>query len=126
MRFLQKSLEIAAALWSPRGNNLEMRCFHVSVVFYKNRILAIGRNKAKSHPLNIRNIPLSKHGNTYYLNIKKTCSELSACQILKNKTNILTKNCILVNVRIDQNGNIRNSRPCPSCSNLLNYFQHRR
>lgn len=114
-------VEIAEAIWSPKH---PLRCFHISFVLKKKKIIAIGINSVKTHTSNLKH-PKFANSNPS-LNIKAdagACSELQACLKLKNKTNIKSKKCVLVNIRINKHGEVKNSKPCQSCANLLNYFE---
>jgi len=52
-----------------------------------------------------------------------TCSEWVCLNKIKKTTNIDYNKLILVNVRIDREGSVRNSRPCKSCESLLKALQ---
>lgn len=123
MKFLQKSLEVSYAFHNPVWNKqIEHRCQHFSIIFNRNKILAIGRNKLKTTPLNLRNAPPKT--SVIILSNKNTCAEFDAFRILRNRSNI-TGRLILVNVRIDRNGHIRNSHPCRFCQNLIRFLNFR-
>lgn len=112
-----KSIELARADYDP---NAKTRCQVFSYVWYGNRVVAMGRNSHKTHPLNIRN--KLKFDDGQELIDRGTCSELSSFLRLKNRTNIPYKKITLVNIRIDKGGRICNSRPCVSCQSLLRYI----
>lgn len=117
MKEFEKSIELARALWQP---NYENRCQHFSFAFYKGRVLGIGRNKSRTHPVNLRN-PVYFNGRIN--EFKGICSELSLFLAIKSKTNIPFSKLVVVNVRIDKNLSIKMSRPCLSCSSLLAYLK---
>ena len=95
---------------------------HLSFIIYKGRIVAFSPNTIKTNPTNLKNPRFSKEG--YNISgIRGSCSELNAIKQLKNLTNISTKKCSLINIRVNQQNEIRNSRPCNSCSSLISYFQ---
>jgi deoxycytidylate deaminase len=102
------------------------RCHHVSFILQKNKIVAIGVNQPKTHPVNLINRKVSKITGQDYSDQKHTCSEFNAILKLKRRTNIDTKKCTLINVRYDNNGRIALSKPCQSCENLLRYFEFKK
>ena len=115
--------EIAESLldWSD-----DMRCKHFSFIVHKSKIIAIGLNKPKTHPIHLRNRKVSNITGLDYSEHKHTCSEFNAIIKLKKKTNIESKRCTLVNLRYDKNGNLAIAKPCMSCKNLLKYFEFKR
>jgi len=115
LKEFSKSIELARALWE---RNYETRCQHFSFVFYKGRLLTIGRNKIRTHPTNLKNPT-----NFDSTHSKGICSELAAAIKLKNKTDISFSKLIMINVRLDKNLNVKMSRPCSSCQNLIAYLK---
>lgn len=107
----KKLIEIARAL---KGKNVPVKCFHVSYVFNKSKLLSIGINKYKSHP-QTRNFDYSIHSGVH--------SELDAVKklgILYKDNNIMDcSHLTLVNVRIDNNNEVGNSEPCFGCQSLI-------
>lgn len=103
--------------------NEEKRCKHFSFIIYKKRIVAIGTNQPKTHPVHLKNRKVSVRTGIDFSEQKHTCSEFNAIIKLKRLTNINTKKCSLVNLRYDKNKKISLARPCMSCSSLLKYFQ---
>lgn len=99
------------------------RCNHFSFVLNKKRIVAIGTNLQKTHPVHLRNRKVSVRTGEDFSEQKHTCSEFNAIIKLKRLTNIDTKRCTLVNIRYDRNKNIALASPCMSCRSLLSYFQ---
>lgn len=114
-KICDRTIEIArAACPADFGDR---RCWHISVLYDKNRILAIAENKQKTSPRNRFNLK------TFDVSLKSICSELSLFLVAKSKFEKLDwKRLSMVNCRIDKNGNIRNSRPCGSCANLIKYL----
>lgn len=104
--------EIARSLYDPFH---PIRTFHVSFILHKRKIVSIGINKTKSHPTNLFNPRFEEDSE------KGVCSELDAVIKLINKTKIDTKNCKLINVRIDRNQELNISKPCVSCEKLIRY-----
>ena len=84
------------------------RCYHVSFILNKSKILSIGLNDyKKTHP---KTKEFGYHPNS------KLHSELAACLRLG-----LTdcEGLTIVNVRINNNGLLDNSKFCAGCSNLI-------
>lgn len=123
---ITRAIDISYALYEKNRVKQEKKNnHHVSVVFFKNKVVAIGENSIKTHPINLLNPRFDRRGNNI-ASIKGTCSELAAFLVLKNKTGIKTENCVLVNIRIDNNGRLAYSRPCKSCESLLKYLNFKR
>lgn len=97
------------------------RALHLSFLIYKKHIIAIGQNSKKTHPINLKNKKITKDG-TDISKFRGTCSEWNALNKLKRLTNIPAERCILINIRINKQNKIRNSRPCCSCLSLLSFF----
>lgn len=77
---------------------------HVSLVFHKNRIVSIGRNYFKTHP------QAKMRGYMY----DEMHSELDAYR--KIPRHLKNKKLTLVNIRMNADGELRMSKPCPVCS----------
>lgn len=114
----QKLEDIASSLLENHNAN---RCRHFSFILHKGRIISIGLNSNKTHPLNLRNRKISRITGEDYSSQKQTCSELSAILKLKRLTNIDTRKCTLINLRYDRNDKIAMAKPCSSCQSLLRY-----
>ncbi len=106
-----RSVEIAGAM---KSSALTGRCFHITVVFDKNKIISIGANSyCKTHPkAAIFQKEEIVDRNRYVPGIH---SELSAILKLGEDCSKFT----FFNVRIDNNNQINNSRPCSGCTKLL-------
>lgn len=100
------------------------RNLHLSFITYKNRIICIGQNSKKTHPINLRNPKISIDGSDIS-SFRGSCSEYSAINKLKNLTNIKISKCSLINIRINRLNEIRISRPCNSCMGLLAHYAFR-
>lgn len=118
IKILEKIKEIAFAF---DKNSFSSRNLHLSFLIYKNRIISIGQNSKKTHPINLRNRKISKDG-IDISSFRGSCSEWNALLRLKNLTNIPARKCSLVNIRINKNNEIRMSRPCYSCLRLLAFY----
>ena len=118
MKILEKIKEISFAFDKDLfpGRNL-----HLSFLIYKGRIISIGQNSKKTHPINLKNRKISKDG-VDISSFRGICSEWSALRQLKNLTNIPAHKCSLINIRINKNNEIRNSKPCNSCAKLISFF----
>lgn len=116
----KRLLDIAKSLVD---HNSKKRCHHYSFIIKKNKIISIGQNNTKTHPINLKNRKISKKTGVDFSHEKHTCSEFNAILKLKKLTNINTKKCELVNIRINKNNNLDFSKPCMSCENLLKYFE---
>lgn len=84
------------------------RCFHTSIIINKSKILSIGiNNYNKTHP------KLKEFG---YNPLSKLHSEMAACLRLG-----LTdcSNLTIVNIRINRNNKLDNSKFCNGCQNLI-------
>jgi len=118
-----KRLEsIAKAMTDASSFSCTKRCHHYSFVIYKKRILAVGLNKQKTHPTNLKNRKISTRTGEDFSEFKHICSEFSAITKLKKLTNIDTKKCVLINLRYDRNKKIALAKPCMSCQSLLNTY----
>jgi hypothetical protein len=111
---------IAKSMIDPASNK---RCHHFSFIIKKNRIMCIGQNNRKTHPVNLINRKVSFKTGVDFSEEKHTCSEFNAILKLRNLTNINTKKCELVNLRINKKNNLDYAKPCMSCENLLKYFE---
>lgn len=76
---------------------------HLSLVIAKNRIVSIGRNYFKTHP------KAYKLGYLY----NEMHSELDAFRKIPHQHK--NKKLTLVNVRMNSDGELRMSKPCPVC-----------
>lgn len=114
-----KAIELSRAMYDP---NFPLRCQHFSFIFYKNTLVSVGRNSPKTTPINILNQPLNRENVIHY---KGSCAEWNSVNRLKNLTNIPFNKCILINTRINRNGEIAYARPCLFCCNLLRFIDLR-
>lgn len=117
---LQKSLELARALYPSAFQ--ELRTFHVSVLWNKNRLLSVGVNRRSTHPRNLINKKFNREG----LDIsseKLTCAEMAAFLGLgKQRYNLDFSKVIMVNLRYDRNYRLSMSKCCSSCQNLVKFL----
>lgn len=114
-----KSLEVARALFNKE--DYDLKAFVCSCVFYKQRLISVGINNNKTHPI-VRYNPLICKRTGKPIHKNGSCAEWVALSKLKNTTNIPFSKMIMVNVRIKKDNSIGISRPCSSCKNLLDFF----
>lgn len=115
MSNLDKSVDLALSLFE---ENYQSRVQVFSFAFLKGRLIAIGRNKNKTHTFNRRNPIISKQSGEI-IDKQNCCAEMSLSLRLKNKTSIPYHKIDVVNVRLDKHRNVRLSKPCSSCNNML-------
>lgn len=118
--FFRKLEEIAYSLIDWEGKK---RCHHSSFIVYKKRIIAIGTNQTKTHPINLINRKHSVRTGEDISDQKHVCSEFNAILKLKRLTNINTEKCTLINIRYNRNKELALAAPCQSCRSLLKYHQ---
>jgi hypothetical protein len=99
------------------------RCHHFSFIIHKGKIISIGQNSRKTHPINLINRKTSVKTGKDFSDEKHTCSEFNAILKLKKLTNINSKKCSIINLRIDRNNRLAFAKPCMSCENLLKFFE---
>jgi hypothetical protein len=117
----ERLLEIAKALPKDKA----MRCKHVSFLVHKGKVVSIGQNQHKTHPIHLRNRKKNQNGIDFSEN-KPHCSEWSCIRQFCRMTDIPVQKCVLVNVRIDANGAIKNAKPCASCQQLIDAITPRK
>lgn len=113
-----KSIELAFADFE---FNYEVRCQVWSFAWYKGRVVAMGKNNQKTHPLNLVNQLRFPNGQIHYL--KGSCAELVMAQKLKKTTHVDFSKITICNVRLDKNRNICLAAPCNSCVSLIRYIK---
>lgn len=110
-------VEIGFAIFNPDEHKL--RTFHLSGIYFKNRLVSLATNSEKTHSLNKLN---PKYGHDGSEILKRCCSEFRAIQRLKKISNIEFHRCVMVNIRINRLGKLANSCPCDSCASLLRHY----
>lgn len=93
----------------------DIRCKHAAYLVEKNKIISIGINKEKSHPLQKE---FSRFTNMTYLHAEIDCLK-SVNKFDINKTTLYI-------LRIDKNGHYANSAPCKGCQEYLNQIKIKR
>jgi hypothetical protein len=99
--------------------------FHLTFAVKKGRILKIGRNNYnKQH--NAKRFGEYKAFKTSNVESKYIPCIHSECDVFR-KLNLDSWSGIeVVNVRLNNKGNLRFAMPCKNCINVLNYFQPKR
>jgi len=112
MKF-KKLREISLAM-APKHPS-DQRCRHFSFILHKKRILSIGFNSIKTHPLNLKLNFVNKK-NDPINNVVGTHSELSAVIKLGQEE---CDGLILVNTRVNRKNEIDFSMPCSGCLSFI-------
>lgn len=108
-RCIRKSLEFS------RHKGVWNRCRHFTFILDGRRIVSFGTNSSKTHPLNLLH-PYTNRNMEIISQFVGTHSEMKA--VLK----LGPENCrglSLLNVRIDRNGRVSQSRPCRGCMSMI-------
>lgn len=105
MKVLKKIEEIGYALVP--ANRKDSQFFHVAAIFQRNKILSIGQNSFKTHPL------AKKYGH------KGFCTHAEASSIIRHGVEDCTGLNIAV-LRIDRRNCLTVSKPCLACESLIN------
>lgn len=105
----KRTIDLAKALCPL---NFERRTSHVAFLIKKSKIVHIGINLAKSHPLT-KNHKYQEHQHT------GVHAELNAC--IKSGKENLNKYKLVV-IRINRSNQMTNSKPCLGCQGILKQF----
>ena len=108
-----KIIEITYALINK--HNADLRCRHFSFILDRNRIISIGMNSTKTHPMNLKYNYINKNKEKIS-DIVGTHSELNA--VIKLGIEDCSK-LTLVNTRINRNNLLDHSAPCNGCSDMI-------
>ena len=109
-----KIIEVTYALINK--HNADLRCRHFSFILNRNRIISIGMNSIKTHPMNLKYNYVNKNKEKIS-DIVGTHSELNA--VIKLGEEDCSK-LTLVNTRINRNNILDHSAPCHGCSDMIN------
>jgi deoxycytidylate deaminase len=109
-----KIVEVTYALINK--HNADLRCRHFSFILDRNRIISIGMNSTKTHPMNLKYNYVNKNKEKIS-DIVGTHSELNA--VIKLGEEDCSK-LTLVNTRINRNNVLDHSAPCHGCSDMIN------
>ena len=88
-------------------NPVNLRCSHVAALYHKKRLISVGVNKTKTHPLSFK---LSGLQHKKYLHAEVDC--------LIGVDGNLSKHTLYV-VRADRNGELAQSKPCEHCQTYI-------
>lgn len=111
---LNKIIELSFALVGRHRHTLQ-RCKHFSFIYDKNKLLSIGINSPKTHPLNLKYNYLNKQNNKIS-HIVGTHSEMSAVIKLGLES---CEGLTIINTRINRKNEIDYSFPCNGCMEML-------
>lgn len=92
--------------------NFERRTSHVAFLVKKSKIVHIGVNLAKSHPMTMEH-KYQEHQHT------GVHAELNVC--IKSGKENLSKYKLVV-IRINRHNKMTNSKPCLGCQGIINQF----
>lgn len=109
----KKIIELSFALSGK--HKYGQRCRHFSFIYEKNKLLSIGLNNPKTHPLNLKfnYINKQKHKISHMVG---THSEMNAIIKLGQKN---YEDLVLINTRINRKNEIDYSCPCNGCMEML-------
>jgi deoxycytidylate deaminase len=108
-----KIIEVTYALINK--HNADLRCRHFSFILDRNRIVSIGMNSTKTHPMNLKYNYINKNKEKIS-DIVGTHSELNAVIKLGEED---CSRLTLVNTRINRNNLLDHSAPCSGCSDMI-------
>jgi hypothetical protein len=108
-----KIIEVSYALINK--HSADLRCRHFSFILQRNRIISIGLNSLKTHPLNLKYNYINKNKEKIS-DIVGTHSELNA--VIKLGEEDCSK-LTLINTRINRNNLLDYSAPCHGCSDMI-------
>lgn len=108
-----KIIEMSYALAGKKRHR--QRCKHFSFIYGKNKLLSIGINSPKTHPINLKYNYLNKQKDKIS-HIVGTHSEMSAVIKLGLDN---CENLIIINTRINRKNEIDYSMPCNGCMEML-------
>lgn len=109
---LNTAINVAKAL-CPESLKKGIGKSHVAFLVKKNKIVKIGLNKNKTHPNNKNFAYRAKDGGNVDVGLH---AEMAV--ILKLKEKVLNKYSLIV-LRVDGEGRLNSSRPCPGCQELI-------
>jgi len=108
-----KIVEVTYALINK--HNADLRCRHFSFILDRNRIISIGMNSLKTHPMNLKYNYVNKNKEKIS-DIVGTHAELNAVIKLGEED---CSGLILVNTRINRNNKLDYSAPCNGWSGMI-------
>lgn len=111
---LDKIKEISLAL-APKHPS-DQRCRHFSFIINKKKIISIGFNNPKTHPLNLKHNFVNKYDHCIR-QVVGTHSELNALLKLGYRDDY--SDLVLINTRVNRRNEIDFSMPCNGCKSML-------
>ena len=112
-RILLRSAEASLALAENRG--VWLRCRHFSFLYRGQRLLSVGLNSHKTHPMSLQYGYRSRRASPGGWTVG-THSELNAVLRLGDGE---CRGLTLVNTRVNRRGRLDYSRPCEGCLDLI-------
>ncbi len=112
---------IVTAVILSQNSNSTKRCNHVAIVTKRNRIVSIGTNSDKTHPM-AKTLKIAKQTETM-------CAELAAALKigLSHKEGLPDFSALTMTVvRVGNNGALQMSKPCSACQKLLSMCNFKR
>ena len=88
---------------------------HASAIVYKKKIIALGKNQMKTHPIMLQ---YQSDSTKIYLH-----SEIDAIvKVINNHGSEILKHSSLYNLRLTGGGNVAMSKPCNGCQKAIDAF----
>lgn len=107
-QLMRRSVELAYTLCPI---NRQLRTSHISFLVKSGKIIHIGWNKNRTHPINLNH--------PYHSGRVGLHAELDVC--LKSGKDDLSDYEMIV-IRVDRNGKVCNSKPCNGCQSVIKQF----
>lgn len=92
---------------------------HAAAIVYKKRVLSIGHNKRKTHPIELR---WQKKPGAIFLHAEKD----AIIKAMNRYGDQILQDCTLYVIRVMKNGDLGCSKPCESCQNFINSLDIKR
>ena len=112
-RNLRRAVEISRAFVG--SVEFEHRCRHFSFLFDGSKLVSMGVNSLKTHPSNLKYRYLNRSMNKIGFAVG-THSEMKAFLKMGDSD---CRGLVLVNTRIDRNGNLGYCFPCTGCRDVI-------
>lgn len=116
---IKRLKEIALALYPP---GFDLRCYHVTFILRKGKIVTIGLNNSKTNTKNLKYDYFASNGD----DLRRICGTHSEISSLIRGGREDYSNFDFVNIRLDRQGKLLYSRPCRGCSSALQQVGFRR
>lgn len=112
-RMLLKAAEFSLNI--ARSRSVWHRCRHISFIFKGSRILSVGVNSKKTHPLNSLYSYVGRFGE----DISSFVGTHSEMKAVLNSDRHFSRGMKFVNLRLNRNMEFDSSRPCLGCEQML-------